>query len=158
MYRLRRGSLALATISLMSGCAAYSEAPRPQAYYEVSCDTPGAFRADFAPPPPNENPIPSGTDKSAAAPSQDGKSGVPATQSRCLLAVATGYVSSARRGHSYYGRGWGYPGPYFGSSYWPYSGSAWGPGYFGVGFGFGHYSAGFGHGSSHLGGHHGGHH
>lgn len=125
---------------LLGGCATYPREARPQVYYEVPCDMPGAFRADVRPVETGAA-YPQEAAASPAGPSDPPAAFRPGAQPLCLAqaeVVPRRYASRAYR---------------YGNDYWyPYRGRS----RFGFGLGIGHFGGGHFGGGHHGRGHHGG--
>ena len=140
----RRSLVALTQLDVLGtgACAIYPQQAPPQAYLEVPCDMPGAFRADVRPL-DWDAAYPPGTVARSASPYASPTAGLPGAQPLCLAKAEVVPPRYARRAYGYDNNGWS-----------PYRSS----GYFGFGLGVGHLGRGHfggGHtGSRHFGGGH----
>ena len=145
MNRLRPLVSSLAPLAALgtAGCVSYPAQVRPQVYYEVPCDMPGAFRADPRPAQlsaPDRAPPDAVVDGSAYSSNVNS----PGAQPLCLAQAEVVPPSYARRAYRYYNNYW-----------WPYQGRS----HFGFSLGLGHFGGRHSGGGHHGRVHHGrGHH
>lgn len=127
-------------VVVTGACATYPRGVSPQVFYEVPCDTPGAFRADLRPADPAVA-YPPGAAAPSAPRSAQAVARPPGAQPLCLAQAEVVPRRYARRAYRYYNDSW-----------WPYRSRS----YLGFGIGFGHFGGGHFGGGHHGGGHHGG--